>query len=170
MDATTATTLVTANKGTDVEIVLVDGSSVYGTAFSVNSKGVNVKDDEGKTRSVSLARIDHIDVLDENDTFGADDDADDEAAAELADTDELTGDEDFGYDGDEADDLEANDDIEDELHDDMTTAELAELMGTTPKALRVSLRALGMGVGKGRRYSLHATAYNLVKAHVDANN
>jgi hypothetical protein len=63
----------------------------------------------------------------------------------------------------------ADDDITAELHDGMTTAELADLMGTTPKALRVSLRALGMGVGKGRKYSLHATAYNTVKAHVEAN-
>lgn len=147
MNATTATTLITANKGSDIEIVLVDGSSVFGTAFSVNSKGVNVKDDDGKTRSVGLARIDHIDVLDENDTFGADDDADDLAAAD-ADTDE---------------DIYAN------MPDNMTTAELAAHlsdtldMALTPKELRVHLRALGLGVGKGRKYALTATEYRMVR-------
>lgn len=38
--------------------------------------------------------------------------------------------------------------------DGMTTAELAELFDTSAKALRVTLRSLGLGVGKGRRYHL----------------
>jgi hypothetical protein len=136
MNVTSATDFITTNKGAMIVVRLTDGMTAFGEAFSVNSKGVNIKTD-GKVRSIALSRIDGLEL----DNLGDDD--------ELA-----------------LDDM----DIEAQLHDDMTTSELADLMGTTPKALRVSLRALGMGVGKGRKYSLHATAYNLVKAHVDANN
>jgi hypothetical protein len=65
------------------------------------------------------------------------------------------------------DDLEDEDDVDlAELHDGMTTAELAELLDTTPKELRVSLRALGMGVGKGNKYALSSSAYTAVKNHL----
>lgn len=140
MDATTATAFITANKTADIEIVLTDGDSVFGTALSVNSKGVNVKDDNGKTRSVSLARVADL-VLIDDDTFGADDDADDDAAAELND---------------------ALNDVADSISDGATTAEVAaalsDVLGReiTPKELRVHLRALGLGVGKGRKYALSA--------------
>jgi hypothetical protein len=140
MNADTATAFITSNKGADIEIVLVDGDSVYGTAFSVNSKGVNVKDDDGKTRSVSLARVDEL-VLIDDDTFGSDDDADDEAAADLD---------------------NALNDVADSISDGATTAEVAAALSDvlereiTPKELRVHLRALGLGVGKGRKYALSA--------------
>lgn len=48
--------------------------------------------------------------------------------------------------------------------DDMTTAELADLFGTTAKELRVTLRSLGLGVGKGRRYHLTADNAKAVQA------
>lgn len=139
MDATTATAFITANKGADIEVVLTDGDSIYGTALSVNSKGVNVKDDAGKTRSVSLNRVDEL-VLIEDDTFGADDEADDEAADLISRLDEVA----------------------DEISDGATTAEVAAALSdvmereVTPKELRVHLRALGLGVGKGRKYALSA--------------
>lgn len=38
-----------------------------------------------------------------------------------------------------------------------TTASLAEAFDTTPRTLRKFLRAEGMGVGKGSRYSLPAS-------------
>ena len=141
MDATIATGLITGAKDDELTITVV---LTDGTRVTGDPISVNSKGVNikvgGKVRSFGLKRIE--DMITEGD--------------------------DEDYDGDQDGDQE--DDIEAELHDDMTTAELADLMGTTPKALRVSLRALGMGVGKGRRYSLHATAYNLVKAHVDANN
>lgn len=146
MNATTATAFITSNKGLDVEIVLVDGSSVYGTALSVNSKGVNVKDD-GKTKSVSLSRVAEL-VLVTDDTFGSDDSADDEMS-----------------------ELEA---LYTDLHDGMTTAELAALItdyikvDITPKELRVHLRALGLGVGKGRKYSLSASEFRMVRDLIKA--
>jgi hypothetical protein len=69
------------------------------------------------------------------------------------------------------DDLDNEDDVDlDELHDGMSTAELAALLDTTPKELRVSLRALGMGVGKGNKYSLSPSAYTAVKNHLAAAN
>lgn len=141
LDIEIATDLITTAKTNDelVLVTLIDGTRISGDPISVNSKGVNLKVD-GKVRSFGLKRIDAVDLVT--------DDEDDELLE---------------------DNIELADDIEAQLHDEMTTAELAELMGTTPKALRVSLRALGMGVGKGRKYSLHATAYNLVKAHVEAN-
>lgn len=55
------------------------------------------------------------------------------------------------------DDTEHHDGQEEIESDDdlgMTTADLAVLFNTEAKALRVHLRAMGMGVGKGRRYSL----------------
>jgi len=71
---------------------------------------------------------------------------------------------------DDEDDYDALDDVDEDLaemlHDGMSTAELAEIMGTTPKALRVSLRALGMGVGKGRKYVLSPSAYIAVRNHL----
>lgn len=54
-----------------------------------------------------------------------------------------------------------------ELHEGMTTAELASLFGIEPKELRVHLRSLGLGVGKGRKYALDANDYNAVKALVN---
>ncbi len=72
---------------------------------------------------------------------------------------------------DNTDDLEA---IYAELHDGMTTAELAAVLSDatevaiTPKELRVHLRALGLGVGKGRKYSLTASEFRSVKAIIAA--
>ena len=132
MNHTAAADFITANKGTEIEIELVDGDILIGDALSVNSKGVNIKID-GKTKSVSLSRINDL-------VLPAGDDAED-------------------TDSDEA----------------MTTAELAahlsddlNLVDFTPKALRVHLRALGLGVGKGRKYSLSATEYRMVRNLVKA--
>lgn len=152
MNITAATAFITANKGSDIEIVLADGTSIFGTALSVNSKGVNVKDD-GKTRSVSLSRVDNL-VLVTDDTFGSDDDADDLAAADAEDTTDA--------------------EIYAMLSDGMSTAELAAILAETlnidldAKELRVHLRALGLGVGKGRKYSLTATEYRMVRDLVTA--
>lgn len=49
--------------------------------------------------------------------------------------------------------------------DGMDTAALAALVGTTPKELRVQLRALNMGVGKGRRYTFSSDEVARVRAH-----
>ncbi len=176
MDITTATAFMTANKTADIEIVLTDGTSVYGTALSVNSKGANVKDDNGKTRSVALSRIADL-VLIEDDTFGSDDDADDLAAAEMLDDEDGI----YGEDEDEDDDedaaaaeLDRMEEIVNEISDGATTAEIAahltDLMGTeiTPKELRVHLRALGLGVGKGRKYALSSGEFRAVVAVIRA--
>ena len=56
------------------------------------------------------------------------------------------------------------------LHDGMTTAELAELLDTEAKILRVHLRALGWGVGKGRKYSLTPSAYTIVRNRLAEDN
>lgn len=77
------------------------------------------------------------------------------------------------------DDEMTDEEIYAELGDGMTTAELAAHLSDalktdlTPKELRVHLRALGLGVGKGRKYSLTATDYrlvrNLINTPADAN-
>lgn len=131
----TATDLITDAKDNELEVtvVLADGTEVTGDPISVNSKGVNIKVD-GKTRSFGLARITAVQV-----------------------------------DGNDDDDTESDEDIYAELGEDMTTAELADHLSDalkitlTPKELRVHLRALGLGVGKGRKYSLTATEYRMVK-------
>jgi hypothetical protein len=137
MNADTATAFITTNKGEMIAVQTADGNH-FGEALSVNSKGVNIKVD-GKTRSFALSRVVAL-MLDDVD----------------ADINE----------GDEMSELEA---LYAELHDGMSTAELAALladhlkMALTPKELRVHLRALGLGVGKGRKYSLSASEFNLVK-------
>lgn len=139
MDTATATDLINDFKAAELEVTvrLTDGTEVYGTPVSVNSKGVNLKVD-GKVRSFGLNRVNAIfnDADDEGDVVNV-----------------LT---------------EVPEDIQAKLHDGMTTAELAELLDTTPKELRVTLRALGMGVGKGRKYSLTPSAYVAVRNAVAA--
>lgn len=49
--------------------------------------------------------------------------------------------------------------------DTLTTAELAVIFDTNAKALRVQLRKLGLGVGRGSRYGLPRT---IVDTHGDA--
>lgn len=148
MDATTATDFITANKGSFITLTLTDDTHVDGFAFSVNSKGVNVKDDDGKTRSVSLSRIASMDLDDADYDGDADGDSDDDDAAADLDSD--------------------LNDILDGLSDGATTAELADALSDymkitlTPKELRVHLRALGLGVGKGRKYALSAGEFRAV--------
>lgn len=132
MNKLAAEQFILANKGEAVVITKTDGSLVVpGTALSVNSKGVNIKTDAGRTVSISLTRIASMVLADDTDP-----------------TDE---------------------DIEAGLMDGMTTAQLADVFGIEAKELRVHLRALGLGVGKGRKYSLAVADYRAVKALVAAN-
>lgn len=162
MNATTATAFITTNKGLFVTITKTDGTMIDGFALSVNSKGVNVKDDDGKTFSVALARVASIDLADADYDGDQDGDSDDDNGI-------------YGDDTDEGDDEDTDEDIYAELGDGMTTAELAAHLSdalTTDldaKALRVHLRALGLGVGKGRKYSLTATEFRLVRDLVKTN-
>ena len=50
--------------------------------------------------------------------------------------------------------------------DAMTTAEVAALFNMTAKELRVQLRAMGIGVGKGRRYGLAAADVAAIRTHL----
>lgn len=142
MDATTATNLINDFKAAELEVTvrLTDGTEIYGTPISVNSKGVNVKVD-GKTKSVSLSRVDAI-------LNDADDDIED-------DTNDLK---------------DALNEVADSISDGASTAEIAaalsDVLGReiTPKELRVHLRALGLGVGKGRKYALSAGELRAVHA------
>lgn len=139
MDKLTAELFIADNKGEMIVVHTADGMAHIGEALSVNSKGVNIKAD-GKTRSFGLARVTDL-FLD-----GAEDA-----------TDEMT-----------------DEDIYAELGDGMTTAELAAHLSEAlnieldAKALRVHLRALGLGVGKGRKYSLSATEFRMVRDLVKA--
>jgi len=142
----TVTNFMKTHKGFDVTVNLADGTTVSGEALSVNSKGVNIKRD-GKTRSIALSKV--VDL---------------ELGGNL-DSDEL-----HEGQGNEDDDL-GPDDLDEEAlvaHDGMTTRELAALVGTDPKSLRVTLRSLGLGVGKGRKYCLAAATLELVKVTVNA--
>src|ERR1044072_128401 len=164
MDATTANDFVTANKGETVSITFVEGHVMEGRDFtgelvSVNSKGFNFKID-GKVRPTALRNVEAIEVVTDED-------------------DELTGEEiaDLIEDGElePMDEDMTDEDIYAELGDGMTTAELAAHLSDslkvdmTPKELRVHLRALGLGVGKGRKYSLSATEYRMVRDLVKTN-
>lgn len=135
IDSTTATAYITDAKDSEFEVTvtLVDGTSVTGDPISVNSKGVNLKVD-GKVRSFGLKRIAEL-------TSDLDDDADD--------TDPL-------------------EDLANEVSDGASTAEVAALLSDylnrdlTPKELRVHLRALGLGVGKGNKYALSEGEFRAV--------
>lgn len=119
MDAIIANDFITSNKGQDIVVTLVDGSTSTGSALSVNSKGVNIKRD-GRTVSFNLKKVSDLALL-----------------------------------------VPVIEDVE--AHDGMTTRELADMLGTNPKSLRVILRSLGLGVGKGRKYSLAANSLDLVR-------
>lgn len=156
MNATTATDFISTHKGSMILITLLDGTELVGEAFSVNSKGVNIKVD-GKTKSVSISRIGDLDLE------GLEDD---EVADEVDEDEEA-----FMDEAEAADDLE---EIYALLTDGMTTADLADALADhlkitlTPKELRVHLRALGLGVGKGRKYALSASEFRAVKALIVA--
>lgn len=145
MDRNALATYVDANKGVEVIVTKADGTEVRGYVLSVNSKGLNLKDDDNATLSIAASRVDVIRL------------AEDALEVFPADDDELTGDE--IADLIDAGELDANDEA------GHTTAELAELFNTSAKALRVHLRAMGMGVGQGRRYYLDDTQLATVRAH-----
>lgn len=138
MDRIAATDLINDFRANDVDEVtlrLTDDTEHTGRPISVNSKGVNLEID-GKTRSFGLNRV--VSILSEEDM---------EEAAE------------------EADRME---ELANEVSDGASTAEVAALISDymereiTPKELRVHLRALGLGVGKGRKYALSAGEFRAV--------
>lgn len=148
MDATTAAAIIADAKDisddTELTVTLTDGTEATGLPISVNSKGVNLKVD-GKVRSFGLKRVDALTIDGE-------------------DADEVNED-------DEADRIE---ELANEVSDGATTAEVAALLSDylnrdlTPKELRVHLRALGLGVGKGRKYALSAGEFRAVIKVIEA--
>jgi hypothetical protein len=115
-----------ANKGNMVIVDVADivkndrtavlGGTFWGTAISVNSKGVNINID-GRVRSFSLARVTGLNTPPSGNVG-------------------------------------------------MSTRDAAALLDMAPKAFRVHLRALGLGVGKGRTYGLTDADVNAVRAHI----
>lgn len=161
-------------KGCPAILTMTDGTTMEGTFLSVNSKGWNITVD-GKTVSrgfnrVSMVQVDHeypemeeaIEIVtagmnaDDNDQ----DIFEDAADVAIAATDpEVYSDTEPGTDD--------NDALVAEL-DGLTSAALADMFGIAAKELRVTLRALGLGVGKGHRYHLKATEIEMVKAALTA--
>lgn len=148
-------------KGQPITLELTDGTTVTGEFLSINSKGWNVIVD-GVTVSRSIARVTSavlniapVTVADYNDDEEMNENDDIETAAAedgIANLD-LPGD--------------VNDALVAEL-DGATTADLAGVFGIAAKELRVHLRALGMGVGKGRRYHLTSDQIGTVRAALTA--
>lgn len=160
-------------KGRDAILTMTDDTTISGTFLSVNSKGWNITVD-GKTVSRGFGRVAMVQIVTgacENDDADAIQDAEIDAYGD----DEEADDE---YDGDDDIEVEAAEDGianldlpgTDELDalvaelDGCTTAELADVFGMAAKELRVHLRALGMGVGKGHRYHLTADQVTTVRA------
>ena len=141
--ADTATAIITDARDNDMDLTvrLVDGTEVTGAPISVNSKGVNLKVD-GKVRSFGLKRITA-----------------------------LVTDEDLENESEVADRME---ELANEVSDGASTAEVAALLSdylnrdVAPKELRVHLRALGLGVGKGRKYALSAGEFRAVVKVIEA--
>lgn len=142
MNTTDARSILTEAKelGEMVLVRLADDTSASGAPISVNTKGVNIKMEDGKTKSFSLNRVKAIDIVTEDDEA--------EGTTEL-------------------------EDIVNEISDGATTAEIAAHLTeylkheVTPKELRVHLRALGLGVGKGRKYALSAGEFRAVLKLID---
>jgi len=148
-----ATTITPANwndyKGATVILDTAKGEAITGTLISLNSKGWNVKDDEGRT----ITRTENVTT---SLVTAADADAD---------VEELDFEDDADLDIEDDDDAADVDMPEGDGH---TTAELAELFNTSARALRVQLRKLGLGVGKGRRYYLTDDELNTVRQAITA--
>jgi hypothetical protein len=171
IDITAANTpaAAAAYKGRPAILTLTDGTTVEGDFLSVNSKGWNVIVD-GVTVSRGFARTASVEIMDytgdEADVADELDDMDEDTEADyIADMYEsgevdLTDGEGPQGDATEMDALVA------EL-DGATTAEVAEIFGTSAKELRVTLRALGMGVGKGHRYHLTAEQITVVRTALE---
>jgi hypothetical protein len=172
MTADQITEIVNANKGELAELTLIAPSpegpvisdTVTGQLISVNSKGVNFKVD-GRVTSRALSRIAWV-AIDEGDVELTEDDEAD-MLAEMIEEGTIEADDD-----DEAEvealvtEMSEVDALVEEL-DGVTTAELAAVFGIEAKELRVTLRALGMGVGKGHRYHLTADQITTVKAALE---
>jgi hypothetical protein len=144
MNATT-TTRISANdvaeyKGQIVTLHVADDVDVTGRLISINSKGWNVQVQTGPDRFATVSRgygrVTHVTA---------------EVASTIA---------------DDLAELDANTPDDLASLSDMTTADLAEVFGTSAKALRVVLRKLGMGVGRGQRYHLTADDAAKVKAAI----
>lgn len=144
-----------AHKGRTVTLNLADGAELTGVLISVNSKGWNVATADAACVSRGIARVTDVTVWDESD-----DDMDEDTEADYI-----------------ADMIEAGEvDLTDDGSDDdaapvaelegMTTAELAAMFGLTAKRLRVTLRAMKLGVGRGQRYHLTDTDVERVKARL----
>lgn len=155
--------IVNANKGEMAELTIscstptgpAIAETITGQLISVNSKGVNFKVD-GRVVSRSLAKVAWV-AIDEGDVELSEDDE----ADMLADmVEEGTIEDDDSEDDAPGTDLDA---LVAEL-DGCTTAELAAVFGIEAKELRVTLRALGMGVGKGHRYHLTNDQVTTVRA------
>lgn len=145
-------------KGLDAILTLNDGTTLTGIFLSVNSKGWNITID-GKTVSRGLKTVAKVEIVG----------TDVPSFLDIAFDDEADNDEDFA-EGDSTRDLEASRELDalvSEL-DGATTADLAEVFGMAAKELRVHLRALGMGVGKGHRYHLTANQIKVVKDAITA--
>lgn len=66
-----------------------------------------------------------------------------------------------------SDDEGDEDETDESSEDGYTSADLAEMFGTSARALRRRLRALNMGVGKGQRYFLNDAELVTVRASVE---
>lgn len=143
INADTARDLIANAKDAELEVTirLADGTEITGDPISVNSKGVNLKVN-GKVRSFGLGRVDAILTADDL-----------EAEAEVTDRME---------------------ELANEVSEGATTAEVAALLSDylerdlDAKELRVHLRALGLGVGKGRKYALSSGEFRAVVKVINA--
>lgn len=170
MTASEITEIVTVNKGNRAMVTTMaptpNGPGVtgtlIGTLISINSKGVNVKTEDGTVVSRSLSRVAWVEI----DAEDMDEDTEADFIADMVDA--------GVYEDDEievaaAEDGIANLDLPNDQDalvaelDGATTAELADVFGIVAKELRVTLRSLGMGVGKGRRYHLTSDQINTVR-------
>lgn len=175
----TVAVVIDRYKGTDTVLVLTltDGTTVEGTAISVNSKGVNLKATDGKTITRAISRITAIETEAQHaDAMNRDE------AAEIAEADAIDpeGDElgayadpEFMDDDEIADAINADEDAEIDIpaeadDEGLTASEAADVFGIPAKDLRKVTRAMGLGVGRGRVYRLAADDMKAIDAELKA--
>lgn len=180
IDITAANTpdAAAAYKGRDAILTMTDDTTISGTFLSVNSKGWNITVD-GKTVSRGFGRVAMVQITETDCCITGEcenDEMDEDTEAEfIADMIELGVYEDDEIEVAAAEDGIANLDLPGTELDAMvaeldgcTTTELAAVFGIEAKELRVTLRALGMGVGKGRRYHLTNDQVTTVREALNA--
>lgn len=165
MDRNALSTFAATNRGELATVTYTDGSELTVVINgNVNTKGLVVRHHADEpVFYIAPTKIVALELVTADDEVADEVDADEEAFMDEA------------YGENDAEDVDTElEDIVNEISDGATTAEIAAHLTDylkreiTPKELRVHLRALGLGVGKGRKYALSSGEFRAVVNVINA--